>query len=251
MHRTHPEPDDAHDDRWARLAGVLLMVSVLVAAGLLSALTAMRFAIRGQEVGVPDLVGKSQVEAARILAERGLELRLSSRRFSSTVPKDRIMDQIPAPGSRLKLERGVKVLLSLGERQFSVPDLEGASVRATQLMLTERGLSVGNTLFAHTDAGEASTIVHQSPPAGDIGGSDPAVNVLVSLGPPAEYYVMPDLTGRRLDEVVEQVRNEGFRLGEVTYDQHPGIERGRIVQQQPPVGYKLSRSDPILLEVSQ
>ena len=211
----------------------------------------MRFVIRGHEVEVPDLAGKTQVEAARILSERGLELRLSSRRFSSTVGKDRILDQIPAPGSRLKLERGVKVLLSLGDRQFSVPDLEGASLRASQLMLTQRGLSVGNTLYAHTEPGEASTIVHQSPPAGDVGGSDPAVNVLVSLGPLAEYYVMPDLTGRPLDEVVEQVRNEGFRLGEVTYDRHPGIERGRIVQQQPPVGYKLSRSDVILLEVSQ
>ena len=180
MHRTHPEPDDARDDRWARLAGVLLMVLVLVVAGLLSALTAMRFAIRGQEVEVPDLTGTTQVEAARILSERGLELRLSGRRFNSTVGKDRILDQIPAPGSRLKLERGVKVVLSLGERQFSVPDVEGASLRATQLMLTQRGLSVGNTLYAHTEAGEASTIVHQSPPAGDIGGSDPAVNVLVS-----------------------------------------------------------------------
>ena len=250
MHRTHPEPDDARDDRWARLAGVLLMVLVLVVAGLLSALTAMRFAIRGQEVEVPDLTGTTQVEAARILSDRGLELRLSGRRFNSIVEKDRILDQIPAPGSRLKLERGVKVVLSLGERQFSVPDVEGASLRATQLMLTQRGLSVGNTLYAHTEAGEASTIVHQSPPAGDIGGSDPAVNVLVSLGPLAEYYVMPDLTGRRLDEVVEQVRNEGFRLGEVTYNQHPGIAPGRIVQQQPPVGFKLASSDLILLEVS-
>ena len=248
MHRTHPEADD---DRWARLAGVLLMVLVLVVAGLLSALTAMRFAIRGQEVEVPDLTGTTQVEAARILSERGLELRLSGRRFNSTVGKDRILDQIPAPGSRLKLERGVKVVLSLGERQFSVPDVEGASLRATQLMLTQRGLSVGNTFYAHTGVGEASTIVHQSPPAGDIGGSDPAVNVLVSLGPLAEYYVMPDLTGRRLDEVIEQVRNEGFRLGEVTYAEHPGIARGRIVQQQPPVGFKLSSSDLILLEVSQ
>ena len=251
MHRTHTESDDVRNSRLARLAGVLLMVLVLVIVCLFSALTAMRFAIRGQEVEVPNLVGRTQVEAARILSERRLGVRLYSRRFSSTVGKDRILDQIPEAGSRLKLERGVKVLLSLGERKFSVPDLQGTSLRATQLMLTQRGLSVGNTLYAHTEIGKKSTIAYQSPSAGDVGGSDPAVNLLVSLGSLAGYYAMPDLTGLPVEDVIKQVRSEGFRLGEITYDQHPGIGYGLVVHQHPPVGHKLFRSDVIILEVSQ
>ncbi len=243
--------DTGSEGRWARLPGVVLMVLVLMVAGLLSALTAMRVVIRGREVEVPELLGKTEAEAARLLASNGLELRLASRRFSPSVAKDRIMDQIPAPGTRLKVERSVKVLVSLGERRFSVPDVEGASLRATQLMLTQRGLSVGNTLFAHTNGGEPSTVVYQSPEAGDIGASDPAVNVLVSLGPIDQYYVMPDLQGSPALPAIDRVKSEGFRLGEITYIRSTGVRAGVIVQQQPPAGYKLSKTDIILLEVSQ
>jgi beta-lactam-binding protein with PASTA domain len=243
--------DTGSEGRWARLPGVVLMVLVLVVAGLLSALTAMRIVIRGREVEVPELAGMTEPEAAGILASHGLEMKLASRRFSPSVQKDRIMDQIPVPGTRLKAERSVKVLVSLGERRFSVPDVEGASLRATQLTLTERGLSVGNTLFAHTNGGEPSTVVYQSPEAGDIGASDPAVNVLVSLGPVDRYYVMPDLKGRPASEAIERVRSEGFRLGEITYTRDVGVRAGTVVQQRPRAGYKLSKTDIILLEVSQ
>ena len=110
--------DTGSEGRWARLPGVVLMVLVLVVAGLLSALTAMRIVIRGREVEVPELAGMTEPEAAGILASHGLEMKLASRRFSPSVQKDRIMDQIPVPGTRLKAERSVKVLVSLGERRF-------------------------------------------------------------------------------------------------------------------------------------
>ena len=47
----------------------LWMALVLVIVALISALTAMRFAIHGREVSVPDLQGKSPAEARRIAAE--------------------------------------------------------------------------------------------------------------------------------------------------------------------------------------
>jgi len=243
-------PEAGSEGRWARLPGAGWMVLVLIVAGLLSSLSAMRVVFRGREVEVPALSGLTAAEAARALADNGLELKLSSRRFSETVQKDRIMDQIPAPGTRLKVERSVKVLVSLGERRFSVPDVEGASLRATQLMLTERGLSVGNTLYSHTDGGEPSTVVYQSPQAGDVGASDPAVNVLVSLGSADRYYVMPDLKGRPEAEAIELVRGAGFRLGEIIYAADAGVRRGTVVQQQPPAGYRVAKTDIILLEVS-
>ncbi len=230
---------------------LLLMTLVLVVAGLLSALTAMRIAVRGYEIEVPDLIGRTHAESAGIIASTGLDLELEGHRFSSDVPEGLILDQTPPAGMRLKPDRTVKVLLSLGPRQFAVPEVEGLSLRATQLMLTQRGLSLGNTLFAHTEAGEAASVVYQAPPAGDSAASDPAVNVLVSLGPIDQYFVMPDLAGLRSDGIIRQIRDEGFRLGEVTLTSHPDVERGRIVGQSPPPGYRVSRNDIILLDVSQ
>src|SRR2546428_12135799 len=94
--------------RFSRWSGITLMIAILAVAGIVSALTAMRFAIRGREVEVPLLAGKTQDEAEQILKGRGLRLKVLSKRFSSEVAEGRVLDQIPSSGTRLKVERTVK-----------------------------------------------------------------------------------------------------------------------------------------------
>ena len=52
-----------------------LLLFILASVAFLSALTAMRFAIQGREVAMPDVVGKRPMEAQQILqgARRGHE----------------------------------------------------------------------------------------------------------------------------------------------------------------------------------
>ena len=47
------------------------MVAILTVAGIVSALTAMRFAIRGREVEVPQLAGKTKDEAEALIKNNG------------------------------------------------------------------------------------------------------------------------------------------------------------------------------------
>lgn len=237
--------------RFSRWSGIVLMVAILGVAGIVSALTAMRFAIRGREVEVPALVGKTPDQAKESLAHVGLELKQASTRFSSEVPEGHILEQIPSPGTRLKVNRTVKVFVSLGERRFAVPNLVGTSLRAAQLTLAQRKLALGKTLYAHTSDGDASTVVHQTPKPGTQEGTDPSVDILISLGPPAEYFVMPDLIGKPADLVASRARNEGFRLGKINLRKYPGVEPGVVIQQKPQAGYRLTKSDVILLDVSQ
>src|SRR5438094_5440645 len=117
------ESDRKQVSRFSLWSSIILMAAILAVAGIVSALTAMRFAIRGREVEVPPLAGKTADQAKEILTRSGLVLKPASSRFSSAVPEGHILDQIPPPGTRLKVNRTVKVLLSLGERLFSVPNL--------------------------------------------------------------------------------------------------------------------------------
>src|SRR2546425_9401220 len=243
------EPKPA--SRFSRWSGIVLMVAILAVAGIVSALTAMRFAIRGREVEVPPLAGKTPDEAKETLSRSGLLLKVSSSRFSSEVLEGHILDQIPPSGTRLKVNRTVRVLLSLGERRFAVPNLVGTSLRAAQLTLAQRKLALGKALYAHTSEGEPSTVVYQAPKPGTQEGSDPSVNILISLGPPAEYFIMPDLIGKPADLVASRARNEGFRIGKVNYRKYPGVEPGVVIQQKPQAGYRLTKSDVVLLDVSQ
>lgn len=228
-----------------------IMVAILVVSGLVSALTAMRFAIHGREVDVPKLAGKTKDEAEQVLRGLGLKMKVSSSRFSAEVAEGRVLDQIPPSGTKLRADRTVKVLLSLGEQRFAVPNLVGTSLRAAQLTLAQRRFALGNTLYTHTSEGDSSTVVYQSPKAGTQEGGDPSVNILISLGPPAQYYIMPDLIGKPAELVAGHARTEGFHIGKINYRKFPGVEPGVVIQEKPQAGYRLSKSDVIVLDVSQ
>src|SRR5438552_17342101 len=87
--------------RFSRWSGIVLMVAILGVAGIVSALTAMRFAIRGREVEVPPLAGKTADQAKDIITRDGLIFKVASSRFSSEVPAGQIVAQIKQAGTRL------------------------------------------------------------------------------------------------------------------------------------------------------
>ena len=80
---------------WA--ARMSLLVFILAAAAFLSAITAMRIAIHGREVNMPNLVGKNVSEAGQVLRSRGLGLRVADHVYSD-VPINVVVRQTPPPG---------------------------------------------------------------------------------------------------------------------------------------------------------
>ena len=237
-------------DTLSRVASIALMIAILIFAAGVSAITAMRWAIQGKEVTVPAVIGKSEAEAAEILAANNLVLRVFGKRYSQ-VPAGRIVEQIPPEGSRLKSARSVKVLLSAGSQIYAVPNLVGSSLRAAKLTLEQRNYTLGYTSMVRTASGEPLTIQQQDPQPGTQEGANPTVNVLVSSGRSEESFVMPDLVGKRLSEVAARIRAEGFQIGKVTYRRSQGIDPGLVILQQPQAGLRLLKRESIVLEVSQ
>jgi serine/threonine-protein kinase len=228
------------------------MIAILVVAGGISAITAMRLAIRGTEVQVPSLAGKTEEEARQILEDSKLLLRVSTtRRFSQSVPAGHIVVQDPVAGSNLKTSRSVKVLLSAGDRKYAVPNLVGSSLRAAKLTLGQRNFTLGHASVTRTPGGDPLTIQQQFPQPGSQQVADPAVNVLLSAGPVEEFFVMPDLVCKSVDVVAGRARAEGFQLGQATYRKYAGVQPGVVTQQRPQSGHRLSKNDVILVEVSQ
>src|SRR3981081_2711244 len=84
-----------------------ILALVLVSVALVSALRAMRFAIHGQEIAVPALVGMSPAEAERAVAGMGLQIEIERQYYSPQIPEGKIMSQLPLPGT--KVRRGWQV----------------------------------------------------------------------------------------------------------------------------------------------
>src|SRR5579863_10311507 len=92
----------------------VLLSLILVSVAMVSALTAMRFAIHGREVAVPKLVGLTNDAAERQANADGLVLEVESRFYSPDVAEGKVLSQSPSPGSLVRRGWQVRVAESLG-----------------------------------------------------------------------------------------------------------------------------------------
>src|ERR1700704_5921946 len=106
------------------LLRMCLLVFVLAAAAFLSAIMAMRFAIQGREVDMPNLVGKSSSDAEAILRSRNLQLKIVDRVYDH-LPLNAIVRQSPPVGEHMKISQEAHAVLSLGPQDVSIPMLVG------------------------------------------------------------------------------------------------------------------------------
>ena len=194
---------------------LVLTALVLLVVALMSALTAMRFAIHGQEVAVPSLVGKTPVEAFHVAEESGLPVVVERQFYSATIPEGKILSQVPEAGSRVRRGWQVRVAESLGPQRVEIPNVLGESQRAAEINILRRGLDVAAVAQVQLPGATPNQVVGQSPPPNASGVSAPQISLLVTeqLAP---AFVMPNLLGQPLGSVSHALEDAGMRVGNIT-----------------------------------
>ena len=196
--------------RFAMLALVLVIVAMV------SALTAMRFAIHGQEVAVPPLVGLAPTEAEKAIAGLGLQMTIERQYYSPQIPEGRIMSQLPLPGTKVRRGWQVRVAQSMGPTRVVIPDVTGQSEHAAELNIRRRGLDVASMAEVEAPGIPADQVLAQSPPANAAQVLAPKISLLVTTVGEPEAYVMPSFVGQALGSVSRTLTDAGFKLGNVT-----------------------------------
>jgi eukaryotic-like serine/threonine-protein kinase len=226
-----------------------LLVFILAAAAFLSAVTAMRFAIQGREVTMPNLVGKSSGDAQAILQGRGLQLKVVDRTYSE-LPANAVVRQSPPEGERMKVSQSAHVVLSLGPPNVTTPLLVGESLRVARIQLLQVGLQLGEVTTFAAPAVLADTILQQTPPPGTRAAS-PRVDLLVAQGDSPASYVMPWLVGLSLPDADRLLSSAGFKLSKTTFVPAPQWPKGAITEQTPEPGSKITSDTAIEMVVAQ
>jgi beta-lactam-binding protein with PASTA domain len=196
--------------RFAMLALVLLIVAMV------SALTAMRFAIHGQEVAVPALVGLSPAEAERATAGLGLQISIERQYYSPQIPEGRIMSQLPLPGTKVRRGWQVRVAQSLGKTRVTIPDVTGQSEHAAELNIRRRGLDVASMAEVEEPGIPADQVLAQSPTAHETQVAAPKISFLVTAAVEPQAFVMPSFVGQPLGSASRSLQDSGFKLGNVS-----------------------------------
>ena len=92
----------------------LVTTVILAAAFFISAGLVIFLSLKGKEVTVPNLVGRSEGDAERLVEAEGLRLRVRNRTTDEKIQANLISDQIPNSGTSVKAGQVVNVTISTG-----------------------------------------------------------------------------------------------------------------------------------------
>jgi beta-lactam-binding protein with PASTA domain len=238
---------------------LVLLALVLLVVALVSALTAMRFAIHGREVAVPSVVGRTPAEARLLADQSGLQVAVERQYYSPNVPEGRILSQLPPAGTQVRRGWQVRVAESLGPQRVEIPDVQGQSERAAEINIRRRGLEVGTVAQMPLPGSPADQVVSQSPPPNASGVSVPKISLLVTEAEQPQAFVMPNFIGQPLGSVTLALQDAGLHVGNITLAAQPGAPAPApplpsspasiVVSQNPAPGHRIIAGTAVDFEV--
>jgi len=193
---------------------------------------------------VADVTGSTLSEARSRLEQADLRVRF--RRVASDRPRAEVLQQTPAPGSRVPPSTIVVLVVSGGPERISVPRVIGLNADEAAEILTDARLRPETRPVESTEP--EGTVVSQVPRAGVEVGSDSIVRLEIATPPAQPTITVPDLVGSRSSVARERLRDLGLR-----FTQKP-IEsprpKGTVIRQSPAPGTELREGQTVTLTVS-
>jgi beta-lactam-binding protein with PASTA domain len=226
-----------------------IFLGALVAFLIMNDLVMPRFVRHGSEVEVPRVTGLSLADAVARLRGAGLAVRDTVERTSVNVPRGSVIDQNPRAKLNVKPERGILLVVSQGKVEQKIPDLSGQTLRFARLALGRDGYDLGEVIRVPSTREPRNTVMASDPPRGDVLSTGESVSLLVSDGPQRAEWVMPDLTGKDIEETADRLNDAGFVA--VVDDQGGGgwffQRRDRVHRTDPAPGVQVAEGDTIRL----
>jgi eukaryotic-like serine/threonine-protein kinase len=226
-------------------------LTLIVFLGALAAFIVVRLTVTREGIVVPDLIGKDLVAALELSNKQGLSLKVADRAFSTSAPSNHIISQDPRPGSWLRPEAIIRVVVSKGMGELAIPAVHGVAWRDAKSTLERYGLRVGEIFRVHSDRVAHDSVIAQSPPAASKIMKGAAVALLVSDGPWSVSYIMPDLRGQPQSVANEMAASIGLRVEKVRYMDRPEARAGSVITQQPAAGQRVMAGQGVELVLAK
>jgi beta-lactam-binding protein with PASTA domain/tRNA A-37 threonylcarbamoyl transferase component Bud32 len=187
-------------------------------------------------ITLPDLTRRPAGAATGRLEELDIRYREQTR-TSPTVAKGAVIATQPDPGTVLKADRVVTVVVSAGKPKVQVPDVAGQPGEAAQETLAAANLRARvERVFDDRPKGQA---VGTDPGAGSQAPWGSTVVLRVSKGP--DLVEVPDVVGLAKEEADARLRAAGLKARIVL------PVGSRVVQQSPGPGEKAKRGSEVRL----
>lgn len=219
----------------------LAIIAVLLAVG------ATFLAVTLSKPVVPDVVGKTQADAAATLKSAGMRMVVTGQAPSSTATVGVVVTQTPAAGAKVARNAQVGVVLSSGKPSVTVPSVSGQTLENASSALTGAGLVVGTVDKQNSTTFPDGTVISQSPAGGQTVTQGTTINLVVSAG--QATVSVPDVRGQTQANATNRLSGLGFKVdvGQAFSSQAVGT----VVSQSPAGGTNAPSGSTVSINVSE
>ena len=195
-------------------------------------------------VPVPPVAGLREPQAIAELEEAGLDVTVD-REFSDEVRDGLAIRTVPREGAEVRSGQRVRLLVSNGPEQVSVPDVVGLSQGSAESEIQGAGLS---TSVQEQESEETvGNVISQDPSGGSEVERGSTVTIVVSTGIPQAD--VPDVVGLSERDATTQLGNAGLapvrRERTVTDPSQDGV----VIDQRPGGGSEVDEGTQVLILV--
>ncbi len=195
-------------------------------------------------VPVPPVAGLREPQAIAELEEAGLDVTVD-REFSDEVRDGLAIRTVPREGAEVRSGQRVRLLVSNGPEQVSVPDVVGLSQASAESEIQGAGLST--TVQEQESEETVGNVISQDPSGGSELERGSTVTIVVSTGIPQAD--VPDVVGLSERDATIQLGNAGLapvrRERTVTDPSQDGV----VIDQRPGGGSEVDEGTQVLILV--
>ncbi|MBQ7867971.1 MAG: Stk1 family PASTA domain-containing Ser/Thr kinase [Clostridia bacterium] len=220
------------------VAGVALVLGLLT-FGIIEILNQA-----SRSVLAPDVVGFDAEDAQALARREGLNWQQTEINHE-TIASGVVISQIPEADTSMEKGDSLLVTVSLGPVSSTMPDMRGLDYSDAADRLKERGF--GSTIAMKiVSTSPAGTVLEQSPLAGDPYTPGQAVELTISGG----SAMIPDVTGRTLEDAVNVLKESGLSSAKPTFvETTDPAQVGQVLAQTPTSGTMAVLNAPVTLTV--
>lgn len=198
-----------------------------------------------ETVKVPDVTGKTVVEAQKILENAGFSITLKEA-YDDKVTPGLVLEQDPAGDEMRKEGSAVYLTVSKGIEMVEVPNLTGKTLADARKMIERKELALGKVETVFRDDG-SGLVIEQSPKANEKIEHGSKVNIVISEKP--KEVTIPSVVNKSSGEAMTALEALGFK--DVKAQSVPSKKTaGTVLGITPKEGAKVMNSTEVILRVA-
>jgi beta-lactam-binding protein with PASTA domain/predicted Ser/Thr protein kinase len=196
------------------------------------------------DVLVPPVANLRQGQAVTELEDAELEVTID-REFSDKVKKDFALRTVPPEGTEVTKGTRVRLLVSQGPEQVTVPDVTGLSRDSAEARLRDEGLEVA-VEEQESDEPEGD-VISQSPGAGAKVTRGDRVTITVSTGRP--QVDVPDVVGMSEERATARLSSAGLTPVRQERPVTDPAQDGVVIEQRPGAGTEVDQGRQVVIVI--